>query len=166
MEAWHENAAEVAWVGVRAIYRIPMPNDKPLLANAVFCDKVEDAEGGGVNLVRIIDTYVITPLPGIAPDTIHMLPMVAFLSVKSGDFQGTGQVTAKMRGPDGFTGALPGSFTMVLNGGEHGAQLRLSLNFPVAKLGVWYMDYFWNGELFASAPFRLSETAPPAPTAS
>lgn len=140
-----------------------MPNDKPYVAAACLCDKVVRGDDGVISLTRIIDTFKIIPQP-IPADTTPVIEATLFLALKSGDVRGQSEVVLAARNPAGHA-AKEAKFPILLNGGEHGANLIVTLLFPATPLGLHWIDVKWGGHLLTSVPLKLAEAAPDQPAA-
>ena len=44
---------------------------------------------------------------------------------------------------------------VVLNGGEHGANLRVQFRLLAPKIGLYWFDVLWGDEPLTRIPFRL-----------
>ena len=114
---------------------------------------------GVASIVRIVDKHLLNPKPPLPEGIKQAIEVVGFFSVKSGDIKGEGELSLMLRKPDGSSWVLPEKWNVLLNGDEHGANLRVSLTLPVVY-GLYWLDLRWNGEHLTSAPFRFAPTVP------
>ena len=129
---------------------------KPLVQVACVCEKVLIEADGVPSLIRIVDTYTLNvtedePLPeGAGVD------LTAFVALRSGEVVGTFDVGLRLTNPLG-TAAQIQKWKIVLNGGEHGANLRVNFVLAKPKEGLYWLDVLWAEEddLLARIPFRL-----------
>jgi hypothetical protein len=133
-----------------------MENTKPLVTAAVICDQaIIDAEGVA-SLIRLVDKITFSVPPNVPPNITPSIQLLAFFSIKSGALRGKSELSIKLRRPDGTVAEIPEKWWVVLNGDEHGAQLKLTFGLA-AKAGLYWLELYWNGEFLAATPFRLIE---------
>jgi len=139
-----------------------MPNQKPLVTAAVFCDDVIIGADGSPTIVRIVDrgTVEVPPLP---PGTQPSFRIHAFFSVKAGDLRGDYEFTITVRRPDGKSSTIPDKWGVHFDGEETGGNLKLQIGLP-AVYGLYWLDLTWKGEVLSSTPFKLSEAARATPS--
>jgi hypothetical protein len=141
-----------------------MANTKPFVAVACFCEQVlEEKEDGVLSAIRIVDTYIIPPLPAgveVAPDAQPQVILVrGLISLKSGDVIGTGKVGLVMHKVNGETVQLSpeDGWPAVMEGGEHGFNAKINFGLGVKNLGLLWFDVTWNGELLTRIPLKLQQ---------
>ena len=140
-----------------------MSNPKPLVAVACFCENVLEEQDGVVSAIRIVDTYIIPPLPEgieIPPDAVRgVILLKGLVSFKSGDFVGPGIIHLMMHRTTGEVARLspPEGFPVELKGGEHGANLKLQIPLGVKNFGLFWFDVLWGDELLTRIPLRLRQ---------
>lgn len=122
-----------------------MPNTRPFVAAACICDNVIIEPDGVATLVRIVDTYTLEMPAGLPENIKGEIDIVMFLSLKSGDITGQHRVRVQLRRPDGSLGP-PNAWNVVLNGGVHGANLKVKMIVRDPKEGLNWFDVFWNDE--------------------
>lgn len=136
-----------------------MPSAKPLVQVACVCERVLIEPDNVPSLIRIVDTYHLQiprdkPVPAdLAAD------LTAFVSVKSGAAVGQFEIGLRLKDPEG-TVAPARTWPVVLNGGEHGANLRINFALVAPKMGLYWFDVLWGDEVLTSIPFRLKYAEP------
>jgi hypothetical protein len=134
-----------------------MPNTKPYVAAAFLCERAIRGDDEVVSITRIVDTYTVVPqeVPeGRAP----VVELTLFVALKSGDVLGQSHVVIRPRSsgtPDTTAVTESGEIPIVLNGGEHGANIIMTLVFPAAKMGLFWLDVLWNDQFLTSVPLKL-----------
>jgi hypothetical protein len=142
-----------------------MPNTKPFVAAAFVCEQVIQEKDGVLSAVRIVDTYFILPPPsGLPPNVKPGISLTVLVSVKSGDVKGTFQAKFKLRTPQAKTIALGTPKSMVLNGGEHGANWIVKFEMPAEELGLYWFDFYWDDDVLTSIPLKLAPQQRPVET--
>jgi len=140
-----------------------MANTKPLVAAACFCEQILQEPDGVISAIRIVDTYVIPPLPadvqlppGAARGSIQVRGLI---SLKSGDFVGVGNVGLTMHKTTGEVEVLSpeGGWPANMQGGEHGFNVKLNFLLGVKNFGLIWFDVTWNGEILTRIPLRLQQ---------
>lgn len=130
---------------------------KPLVQAACICENVLIEPDGVASLIRLVDTYTLQ-LPD--PNELPLLPgvlglqLAAFVALKSGDVVGEFEIELQLTDPDGKRQAIR-KWPVVMNGGEHGATLRLKFALGNPKQGLYWFDVLWNDEALTRIPFRI-----------
>jgi hypothetical protein len=145
---------------LKLLLSVHMANTRPFVAVACFCDSVVEDKTGAMSAIRIIDTYNIPQLPAGAqlPDGLKgVVVLNGLIVLKSGDVQGTGTLRLIMHRTNGEQVQLGPAegWPMVLNGGEHGATLRIQMPLGVKNFGLLWFDVVWNDEVLTRIPLRL-----------
>jgi hypothetical protein len=144
-----------------------MPKSKPIVQVACICEKVLIEPDNVASLIRIVDTYMLRVPPNEPLPKGVGVELTAFVSLKSGDVVGEFQVGLQLKDPDGNETPL-GKWPIVLNGDEHGANLRIDFSLANPKIGLYWFVLLWREEELTSIPFRLkyaplaAETGPPS----
>ena len=144
-----------------------MANTKPFVAAACFCEQVLQEDDGVLSAIRIVDTYTIPPLPpgvDVPPDgTRGVILVKGLISLKSGDVAGSGNVALILHKINGETTRLSpeGGWPAVLQGGEHGFNIKLQFGLGVKNFGLLWFDVTWNDELLTRIPLRLQQGESP-----
>jgi hypothetical protein len=144
-----------------------MANTKPFVAVACFCENVLEEKDGVLSAIRIVDTYFIPPLPkGVEPPGgLHgVIALNGLITIKSGDVTGRGMLRLVMHKSTGEQSTLgpPEGWPMVLDGGEHGASLKIQMPLGVKNFGLIWVDVLWNDELLTRIPLKLRQGQKPA----
>jgi hypothetical protein len=132
-----------------------MPTPRPFVQAACVCEKVLIEPDNVASLIRIVDTYTLR-----LPDETPVLPGVlgldlsAFVSLKSGDVVGQFEIGLQLTDPEGSKQPIR-KWPVILNGGEHGANLRLNFVLANPKHGLYWFDVLWNDEALTRIPFRI-----------
>jgi hypothetical protein len=133
-----------------------MPKPKPYVQVAAVCESALEEKDGVFSAIRIIDTITVEAEPPSLPQNI--VPTVQFAIVvflKSGDVTGQSRVSIKMRRPSGAV-VEAGSWPIVLNGGEHGANIIAKTRLETGEVGLFWFDVHWNDEVLTRIPLRLA----------
>lgn len=141
---------------------LEMANTKPFVQIACFCENVLIEKDEVVSAIRIVDTYFIPALPKDVelPDgLLGVIVVNGLISLKSGDVVGSGTIGLVMNKSTGERVDLspPGGWPVVLNGGEHGANVRIQMPLGVKNFGLFWFDVLWNGELLTRIPLKLQQ---------
>jgi hypothetical protein len=137
-----------------------MNNTKPLVAVAAGCEKVLWEKDGVLSAIRFVETFTLTEP---APEGM-LLPLTLLVSLKAGEYTGKGELSLVMQAPDGARVPVPEKWPLSFCGGETGANVILNLAFSAQKLGLFWVEVLWNGELLTKVPIKLAqEPSPHAP---
>ena len=139
-----------------------MANTKPFVAVACFCENVLEDKDGVLSAIRIIDTYIIPALPEgvqVSDGLQGMIVLNGLISLKAGDVTGTGTIGLTMNKLSGERIEISpkDGWPVVLNGGEHGANVRIQIPLGVKNFGLFWFDVLWNGESLTRIPLRLKQ---------
>ena len=144
-----------------------MPNTKPLVALACFCENVLTEKDDVVSAIRIVDTYTIPPLPDgveVPPDAARGLIILrGLISLKSGDVIGSATIRLFMNRVTGERvqiGPAEG-FHVEMIGGHHGVNLNLQIPLAVKNFGLVWFDVVWGDEVLTRMPLMLQQAQPP-----
>jgi hypothetical protein len=145
-----------------------MANTQPFVAVACFCENVLQEKDEVLSAIRIVDTYYLPPLPeGIElPDGLRgVIMLTGLISLKAGDVTGPGTIGLVMNKVTGERAEIspPGGWPVVLNGGEHGANVRMQIPLGVKNFGLVWFDVLWNGEVLTRIPLKLQQGEKPGP---
>ncbi|MGE0273781.1 MAG: DNA methyltransferase [Vicinamibacterales bacterium] len=146
---------------------LEMAKPRPLVAVACFCENVLEDKDGVLSAIRIVDTYTISPLPdGVElPNGLQgVIALTGLVSLKSGDFKGAGWLSIVLHKTTGETSMIgpDEGWPLILNGGEHGANLRIQMPLGVKNFGLVWFDVLWDGELLTRIPLKLQRGEPPS----
>jgi hypothetical protein len=135
---------------------------RPQLSIACVCEKVLREEDGVLSAIRIVDTFTVD-----VPEELETLGsvvgkrlapstrMTALVALKSNEFQGTGEVTLRIRTPSGKLNPSPTVYPVLLKGGEHGANFIIGLEILANEFGRFGVEILWNGDVLGTIPFLL-----------
>jgi hypothetical protein len=138
-----------------------MLSPKPLVQVACVCEKVLIERDDVPSLIRIVDTYNLRVPPDAPLPPGAAVDLTAFISVKSGEVVGAVEIGLRLKDPDGEL-QPPRKWPVVLNGGEHGANLTIAFALLRPKSGLYWFDVLWREEVLTSIPFRLKYARPTA----
>jgi hypothetical protein len=146
-----------------------MANTKPFVQLACFCESILVEKDGVPSAIRIVDTYFIPPLPeGVAlPDGMQgAILLNGMIALKSGDVVGPGNISLIMNKTTGERVELspPGGWPVVMNGGEHGANVMIHMPIGVKNFGLIWFDVLWNQEVLTRIPLKLQRGEKPVTT--
>jgi hypothetical protein len=142
---------------------LEMANTKPYVAAACFCEQILQEPDGVLSAIRIVDTYIIQPVPQgvqVAPDgVVGFIVVKGLISLKSGDLVGNGKVGLILHKPNGEITTLSpeDGWPATLEGGEQGWNAKLNFVVGVKTFGLMWFDVEWNGELLTRIPLRLKQ---------
>lgn len=136
-------------------------NPKPLVQVACVCEKVLIETDSVPSLIRIVDTYLIhTPSIPLPPGTGIGVELTAFIALRSGEVIGQFEIGLRLRDPEGVEQNIR-RWPIVLNGAEHGANLRIDFGLANPKIGLYWFDVLWrDDEVLMSIPLRLKSVPP------
>ena len=144
-----------------------MPNTKPFVAMATFCERLLIEPDGVMTAVRVVDTYFVEVQGNLPLDTVPGIEVNGVVSVKSGDVTGSHTLDLVMENPLGERKRLSPEtgWPIELNGGEHGANIRLKFQIGVKNYGLLWFDVFFDGDqLLTRIPLMLRQGQQPNPT--
>lgn len=134
-----------------------MPNDKPYVAVATFCEKVLREADGVMSAIRIVDTFTVESVTEAPVDVIPLVPVTGMIALKSGDLVGKyvlGLVLENTKG-ERTTISPEGGWPVVFGGGEHGIQLQFEFLVAVQNFGLVWFDVMFGDEVLTRMPVRL-----------
>jgi len=140
-----------------------MANTKPYVALACFCEHVLEDKDDVLSAVRIVDTYVLPPLPKgveVPPDALRgLIVLKGLISLKSVDVVGPGTLRLIMHTVAGKQVPISpeGGWPVELKGGEHGVNLKLQIPLGVKNFGLIWFDVLWGEEILTRIPLRLKQ---------
>jgi hypothetical protein len=136
-----------------------MPNAKPFVQAACICERILSEENNVHSLIRIGDTFNVEIPEGQVPGTKIGLPLMVFVSVKSGDVEGDSKMALQLISPDGKA-QHKHEWPIALQGGENGASLKVSVMLGDPQEGLYWFDVLWNDEILTRIPARIRLTKP------
>lgn len=136
-----------------------MSTPKPLVQVACVCEKVLTEHDNVPSLIRIVDTYTLHVPPGQSPSD-SAVSLTAFVALKSGEVVGEYEAGLRLVPPDGKATQVR-KWPVVLNGSEHGVNLKIEFVIPSPTPGLYWFDVLWGEDVLTRIPFRL-KTSPAA----
>lgn len=139
------------------ILSLCMANTKPFVAVASLAEVVIIEPDDVASIIRIADTFHVHIPPNLPAEAKPAIVLNAFVSLKSGDVKGTFDVGLLLRPPSGKE-HLFGTWPVVLEGGIHGANIRMKLDLRGLELEkIYWIDVLWGEqkEVLTSIPFRF-----------
>lgn len=151
----------------------------PYLAAALFCEKVMVEVDGVASLHRVVDIVNLqritiedgSPIPtsiirphqaGASISGMQVMSplsgLVIYIALKSGEYEGTGEVELRAHKPDGteLKSKQPTKVTVELKGGAMGANVAINIGMIFDVSGVYWFDVFFNGEPLTRMPLTVS----------
>ena len=130
----------------------------PYVAAGFFCEHVIEGKDGVLSVVRIVDRFTRTVTGPGAPDFMPPAPVRAQLlvSLKSGDAQGRHEVSVTVEQPSGLTETIVPGASVLLGGGERGANLVFDLDWLAAQEGLHWFDVLLDGQRITRVPLRVA----------
>lgn len=133
-----------------------MANKLPFVQAACICEKVIQDKDDIFSLIRIVDTYYLQPIKDVPEGAVGAIELSVFVSVKSGDLNGSYEMSLALRNPIGEVKKLTEKpLPVVLTGGEHGFNLNVHFMLEVKRFGLFWFDVIWGDELLTSIPLKL-----------
>lgn len=115
--------------------------DHPWLSTAIFCDQTLMDTSGAYSAIRILDRWHV-PKPAGWDGKSHLtIPIIAFISFKSGDVKGQRTVRLYHTSPKGKKKKM---FEKEVNflGGAVGVNLRIGIEFGFKTDGIHWIDVY------------------------
>ena len=139
------------------VVSLGMVNTKPFVAAACLAEVVIIEPDNVASIIRIADTFFIDVPPDLPADLKPAIVLNAFISLKSGDVKGSFDVELMLRPPSGEDHSF-GSRPVLLEGGIHGANIRIRLDLRGIQLDKpYWLDALWGKEreVLTSIPFQF-----------
>jgi len=150
---------------------MPRITPRPYLAAALFCERVLQEQDGVLSAIRIVDTlkvHHIDEKTGQQGERRRSASQVSgvyiLLMFKSGEYEGTGKVTFKVRSPSGKELSPVIDINIELKGRQFGANLIIDAGLPFTEPGVYWFDVYFAGELLTRMPLSVVESEPTTAT--
>lgn len=144
---------------------LEMANKLPFVALACICEKLLQDKDDVLTLVRVVDTYYLQLPEGAPEGVVGGLDLSGVISIKSGDVKGEFEMLVVLRTPDGKTKPITDKpIPVVLNGGEHGVNIKLSITVAVKEYGLYWFDVMWGNDVLTSIPLKLVQGQKPPRT--
>lgn len=136
--------------------KLRVRRNKPLLAAALFCDKVLERNDGVISAINVLDTYtaLITPDALAHPDQRIPVSLKVLLVFKSGDATSERTLKLVLRIPTGkrktiFEKNLP------FKGGEQGVNIKVDFRLEIKTQGVYWMDVVVDDARLTRMPLKV-----------
>ena len=127
----------------------------PHLTMATFCERVLTEQDGVLTAVRLIDTLNVQVLDSdLAKGAKERVTLL--VGLRSGQFKGTGTLKLVVVNPDGKPSKNASTTPVELLGGQHGANIIVSLAINVSKSGVYWYEIYFNDKLLTRTPLSVS----------
>jgi hypothetical protein len=82
------------------------------------------------------------------------IPLKLLLSLKSGDLTGPHEIRVVLRAPTGKSIEFHRQ-QIVLNGGEHGVNLKIRFAMPAKDFGLYWFDVMSGDDVLTGIPLKL-----------
>lgn len=130
---------------------------KPLLAAAVFCDKVLEGADGAMSAINLVDTYTLflTPDALAHPDQRVPVSLKALLAFKSGDVVGDRTLKLVLRIPTGKKKSVLEK-TLPFKGGEQAVNIKVNVELKIKTQGLYWLDVLVDGARLTRMPLKVS----------
>jgi hypothetical protein len=130
---------------------------RPLLAGALFCEKILEEKDNVLSVIRIVDVITLPKPPDLPPGPegqpapVPIAQLLAFLSFKSGDAKGESLLQLSVVMPSGKRQPASTSTPMTFLGGNHGVIVRAPVFAPVAEEGLYWYEVRVDGRLLVGS---------------
>jgi hypothetical protein len=124
----------------------------PFLTTAVFCDEAKQDKDGSLTLSRIVDRILIAGVGPEMPPTQVVTTLVVIF--RSGQFQGSSQITLNQISPSGRSASLF-VFPTFFEGDDHGAGVIAKVSFVVSEVGLYWFEVLLAGQPITRIPLRV-----------
>ncbi len=106
---------------------------KPLVAVAVFCDRVLEGDDGAMSIINMKDNLTLLILPNALkdPDDRITINTMAFVTLRAGDVVGEHALRLRMRTPTGKRHILLEK-TLPFAGGAQNMNIKLNVQLKVS----------------------------------
>ena len=137
-----------------------MANTKPFVQAASVCEKILIEPDGVASLIRMVDVFHLdlesTPVvPNIPPG----MQFAVVIALKSGDVAGNFDMGVRLVRPSGKVEDTQ-NIPVVLQGGGHGANIRINVVIANPEYGLHWFDVLWSGEILTRIPLDLKKAKP------
>ena len=128
---------------------------KPLLAAAVFCDRVLKGSDGAMSAIRIVDVFNVSVPPDRDPEERVPIRLNALIAFKSGDVKGERTLRLRLRMPTGKRKVVMEK-PITFPGGEAGMNVHVKVDLRLKTEGLYWVDVLVDHTRFTSMPLRVS----------
>ena len=137
------------------VVALHMPNDKPFVQAALFCERALREESGVLSAIRVVDRFTIRKPPSDTEETKAAFETTLLVMLKSGDVVGESEIEIRHRFPSGKQQPFGDKYPFVLEGGVHGFNLVARTTFVVTEFGLHWFDVMWQDTVLTSVPLML-----------
>ncbi|MGE0359956.1 MAG: hypothetical protein AB7H93_08250 [Vicinamibacterales bacterium] len=134
----------------------------PFVTVAAFCEKLLIEADNVASAIRIVDTYKLGEVPDIPPglsgvEVVPVIELNGVIAIKSGDVTGEHRIDLVMENPLGERKKISpdGGWPILLNGGVHGANIKLKFPLGVKNYGLCWFDVLFDDALLTRMPLML-----------
>jgi hypothetical protein len=141
-----------------------MATTKPFVAAACFCENLLVEKDAVMSAIRIVDTYILLPLPPevtIPADVMRgVILLKGLISLKS-DSPLQGKVHLVMHRVNGEKATIspPEGWPAELKGDHSGLNIQIQMPLGVRNFGLVWFDVLWNEEVLTRMPLMLQQGA-------
>lgn len=141
-----------------------MANTEPYVQAACIAESVLVESDGVASAIRMTDTFTVNEPPNMPANLKPAMALNVFIALKSGDVKGESEIELVLRPPSGKTQSF-GTRPIVLEGGIHGATMKVTLNVLGLEYGdkPYWLDVLWGKQkkVLSSIPFRFKRAEQP-----
>ena len=132
-----------------------MRNTKPFVQAASVCERILVESDGVASLIRLVDVFHIDfdsvpKVEGVPPG----MEFSIFISLKSGDLKGSFKLGIRLCRPEGKAEEI-NFIPVTLNGGGHGANIRMNGVITNPTIGLHWFDLLWADEILTRIPLEV-----------
>lgn len=135
-----------------------LPTDRPMVSVAVICEKVLRETDGTLSAIRMVDQFNVPPIPPTVDLERAIIQANALVCFKSGPFEGTFDVTFRVRRPSGAITALEHKFPAAFTGGVSGVNFMVAFGLKATERGLHFFEAMRDQQVLACIPFTLVDT--------
>ncbi|HYT87529.1 MAG TPA: hypothetical protein VEL76_02315 [Gemmataceae bacterium] len=140
------------------------PKVMPLLAMAIFCERVLEEKDNVLTIVRVVDRLIVPkppelpPAPKGEPPPQLAVPLPAVIMFKSGDAKGEYPFRIEIVWPSGRR-LRAQDMALTFLGAETGFNLRTVVPIPVDEEGLYWYEVFLQEHLVTRMPLRIEHSS-------
>jgi hypothetical protein len=129
---------------------------KPLLAAAVFCERILETAENVLSAINIIDTFIVYHLPDALsqPDQRLQVSLKALVALRAGNVIGERNIRLVLRIPTGKR-KMMFERAFQFKGGEQGVNMNVSLMWEIKTQGLYWVDVMVEGARVTRMPLRI-----------
>jgi hypothetical protein len=135
---------------------IPIDNDGPYIAIAVFCERILNEKDGVLSVIRILDTFDVRVIsPNGSADLKPNISIPALISFRSGAARGKKIVSIEVTTPSGEKLKSQMNLPVVLEKDELGVSLITTVNLEVEEEGIYWFDVLIDNLVMTRMPLKI-----------